>query len=273
MKPVRPRSRVAIDRTGDEFDSSPGSRDAVWPWRPRPSERSTAEAAADRRATVVAEAQARRSRPRRPPARKSAPPPQRAQPAATAPAPPALTPATRQHAALPPAVGTASRAAPRAVARDVIDLAEPTRTRWSTSSNWSASASLRTPRRFKRRFRDPVARKLAEWIDPAQRQQRRFDRSAIAPSCRPIRAGRRRPSSAGGSKPRFGTTVATTPPCWSWFGNESPISAKGKLLARQAHCSRAATAPMRSAWCARPGAAIRCPRTPNPRRWICSARC
>ena len=81
----------------------------------------------------------------------------------------------------------------------------------------------------------PQARRMA---DPAQRRQRRLGRALSRLHRRPIRAGRRRPSCAGASKPRCGTTIATTPRCWSWFENESPISAKGKFALARAMIAR-----------------------------------
>ena len=147
----------------------------------------------------------------------------------------------------------------------------PTPRRWKTSSNWSASTSPRTRPRPKRRYRirwrgnSPNGSSCAA-TTTAPRS------SAIAPSSRPIRVGPRRPSCAGASKPRCGTTIATTPP----YGRGSKTNRRCRPKANsrwRARCWRAATGPMPSAWCATPGETMPCRRIPKTPRSICSARC
>ena len=107
---------------------------------------------------------------------------------------------------------------------------------------------------------------------PAQRRQRRVGRALSRLHRRPIRAGRRRPSCAGASRRRCGTTIATTPRCGR--GSKTNRRCRPRASSRwRGRCSRAATAPMPSVWCATPGATIPCPRTPRARRSTCSARC
>ena len=59
--------------------------------------------------------------------------------------------------------------------------------------------------------------------------------SAIAPSSRPIRAGRRRPSCAGALEAALWDDHRDDATVWSWFENESPLSAKGKFALARAH--------------------------------------
>ena len=81
--------------------------------------------------------------------------------AAAAPAAPALAPATRQHAALPPPRASRRRR-PRSPRRH--RPRRPIPRRWKTSSSWCASTSRPTRPRSQAAISDPVARKLAEWI-------------------------------------------------------------------------------------------------------------
>ena len=118
---------------------------------------------------------------------------------------------------------------------------------------------------------DPVARKLAEWIilrsdDNGASVERYRAFIAANPSWPSQTFLRRRVEAALWDDHRDDATV------WAWFENESPLSAKGKFSLAQARCSRAATAPMPSGWCATPGAAIRCRAIPRARRSTCSAR-
>ena len=93
---------------------------------------------------------------------------------------------------------------------------------------------------------------------PAQRRQRRVGRALSRLHLAPIRAGRRRPSCAGASKRRCGTTVATTPRCWP--GSRTNRRSRPRAVrAGAARCSRAATAPMPSVWCASAWRNDRCP--------------
>ena len=119
---------------------------------------------------------------------------------------------------------------------------------------------------------DPVARKLAEWIilrsdDNGASVERYRAFIAANPSWPSQTFLRRRLEAALWDDHRDDATV------WSWFENESPLSAKGKIRAGARADRRAATAPMRNAWCATPGATMRCRRTPKTPRSTCSARC
>jgi soluble lytic murein transglycosylase len=143
---------------------------------------------------------------------------------------PALAPATRQHAALPPQPAR-KPVAPAAVAatsstsqadtdalENVIELVRKHKPADATQAQAAIS--------------DPVARKLAEWII-----LRSDDNGASVERYRAFIAGnpswpsqtflRRRLEAALWDDHRDDATV------WSWFANESPLSAKGKFsLAR-----------------------------------------
>ena len=147
----------------------------------------------------------------------------------------------------------------------------PTPMRWKTSSSWSASTSPRTRPRPKRRYRIRSRGNSPNGSSCAARTTAPRS-SAIAPSSPPTRVGPRRHSCAGAAKPRCGTTIATTPP----YGHGSKTNRRCRPRADsrwRARCSRAATAPMPSVWCARRGETMPCPRTPKTPRSICSARC
>ena len=191
---------------------------------------SAAEAAADR-AQCRPEYAAKNTAPR--PAQ---PPgiPRPSQPRARA--APAMAPATRQHAALPPPTRKPTVRRPRSPRRR--RPRRPTPMRWKTSSNWCASTSRRTRPRLEAAISDPVAQEARRMDHPAQRRQRRLGRALSRVHHRPIRAGRRRPSCAGASRRRCGTTIATTPPSWAWFENETPLSAKGKFSLARAMIAR-----------------------------------
>jgi soluble lytic murein transglycosylase len=142
----------------------------------------------------------------------------------------AIAPATRQHAALPP-VATRKPAVPAAVAatsstsaddkealENVIDLVRKHKP--ADASQAEAAIS------------DPLARKLAEWIvlrsdDNGASVERYRAFLAANPSWPSQTFLRRRLEAAMWDDHRDDATV------WSWFENESPISAKGKFsLAR-----------------------------------------
>ncbi len=151
----------------------------------------------------------------------------------TSPAPtaaaPALAPATRQHAALPPPAR--KPVAPAAVAttastsqgdtdalENVIDLVRKHKPADATQAQAAIS--------------DPVARKLAEWIilrsdDNGASVERYRAFLSANPSWPSQTFLRRRLEAALWDDHRDDATV------WSWFENESPLSAKGKFaLAR-----------------------------------------
>ena len=139
--------------------------------------------------------------------------------------------------------------------RDVVDLAGRYRGAGKRHRAGAQAASRRMRPQAQAAISDPVARKLAEWVDPAQRRQRRVGRALSRVSSAPIRAGPRRPSCAGASRRRCGTTAATTPRS----GPSSKTNRRSRPRASsrwRARCSRAATAPMPSVWCATPGATI-----------------
>ena len=150
-------------------------------------------------------------------------------PAATAaPAVPALAPATRQHAALPPARTPAATAAVAATSstsqadtealENVIELVRKHKPADATQAQAAIS--------------DPVAKKLAEWIilrsdDNGASVERYRAFIATNPSWPSQTFLRRRIEAALWDDHRDDATV------WAWFANESPLSAKGRFsLAR-----------------------------------------
>jgi len=150
-------------------------------------------------------------------------------PAAPAvPAVPALAPATRQHAALPPArkpPATAAVAATSSTSQadtealeNVIDLVRKHKPADATQAQAAIS--------------DPVAKKLAEWIilrsdDNGASVERYRAFIATNPSWPSQTFLRRRIEAALWDDHRDDATV------WAWFANESPLSAKGRFsLAR-----------------------------------------
>lgn len=147
-----------------------------------------------------------------------------------APVAPALAPATRQHAVLPPAPAR-KPAAPAAVAatsstpqadqdalENVIELVRKHKPADATQVQASIT--------------DPVARKLAEWVllrsDNNGATVERYRAFISANPSWPSQTFlRRRLEAALWDDHRDDATV------WSWFENESPVSAKGRLsLAR-----------------------------------------
>jgi soluble lytic murein transglycosylase len=143
---------------------------------------------------------------------------------------PVIEPATRQHAALPPAQ-TRKPAVPAAVAatsstsqadaealENVIDLVRKHKPADATQTEAAIS--------------DPVARKLAEWIilrsdDNGASVERYRAFIAANPSWPSQTFLRRRGEAALWDDHRDDATV------WAWFENESPFSAKGRFaLAR-----------------------------------------
>jgi len=150
-------------------------------------------------------------------------------PAATAaPAVPALAPATRQHAALPPArtpPATAALAATSSTSQadtealeNVVELVRKHKPADATQAQAAIS--------------DPVAKKLAEWIilrsdDNGASVERYRAFIATNPSWPSQTFLRRRIEAALWDDHRDDATV------WAWFANESPLSAKGRFsLAR-----------------------------------------
>ncbi len=145
-------------------------------------------------------------------------------PLAVAPAAPSLAPATRQHAALPPprkqvtpaAVATTSSTpqSDKDALENVIELVR----KHKPSDATQAEAVIS----------DPVARKLAEWLilrndDNGASVDRYRAFVSANPSWPSQTFLRRRLEAALWDDHRDDATV------WSWFENESPISAKGRF--------------------------------------------
>ena len=154
--------------------------------------------------------------------------------AATAPAAAVLTPATRQHAAVPPparkpsipaavaATSSTSRADTDAL-ENVIELVRKHQPADATQAEAAIS--------------DPVAQKLAEWIvlrsnDNGAPVERYRAFLAANPSWPSQSFLRRRLEAALWDDHRDDAVV------WSWFENESPVSAKGKFALARAMLAR-----------------------------------
>ena len=153
--------------------------------------------------------------------------------AAPAPAPPVLAPATRQHAALPPprrqvapaavAATSSTSQADKDTLENVIELVRKQKPGDATQAQAAIS--------------DPVARKLAEWLilrsDNNGASVERYRAFVSANPSWPSQTFlRRRIEAALWDDRRDDATV------WSWFGNESPISAKGKFALAKAMIAR-----------------------------------
>jgi soluble lytic murein transglycosylase len=147
----------------------------------------------------------------------------------------AIAPATRQHATLPPpaarkptipaAVATTSStsSADKEALENVIDLVRRRRPADATQAEAAIS--------------DPLARKLAEWIvlrsdDNGASVERYRAFLAANPSWPSQTFLRRRIEAALWDDHRDDATV------WSWFANESPLSAKGKFALARAMIAR-----------------------------------
>jgi len=147
-----------------------------------------------------------------------------ATPAAPAPAPPVLAPATRQHATLPPprkqvtpaavAATSSTSQADKDALENVIELVRKQKPGDATQMQAAIS--------------DPVARKLAEWLilrsDNNGASVERYRAFVSANPSWPSQTFLRRRIEAALWDDRSDDTTV-----WSWFGNESPISAKGKF--------------------------------------------
>ena len=158
-------------------------------------------------------------------------------PAAPAPAPgsaPALAPATRQHAALPPparkpvtpAAVAATSSTSQADTEALQGVIELVRKRKPADATQAAAA-----------ISDPVARKLAEWIvlrsdDNGASVERYRAFLAANPSWPSQSFLRRRLEAALWDDHREDAIV------WAWFENESPVSAKGKFALARAMLAR-----------------------------------
>lgn len=166
-------------------------------------------------------------------ARPTAHTPTAAAPAAPAPAPPVLAPATRQHAALP---SPRKHVAPAAVAatsstsqadKDALENVIALVRKQKAADATQAQAAIS----------DPVARKLAEWLilrsDNNGASVERYRAFVSANPSWPSQTFLRRRIEAALWDDR--RDVATV---WSWFENESPISAKGKFALAKAMLAR-----------------------------------
>ena len=152
--------------------------------------------------------------------------------AAPAPAPQVLAPATRQHAALPnprkhvPAAVAATSSTSQAdkdALENVIELVRKQKAGDATQAQASIS--------------DPVARKLAEWLilrsDNNNASVERYRAFISANPSWPSQTFlRRRIEAAIWDDRRDDATI------WSWFENQSPISAKGKFALAKAMLAR-----------------------------------
>ena len=148
---------------------------------------------------------------------------------------PALVPATRKHAALPPPVAR----------KPVIPAAVATTSSTSANDKEALESVIDLVRKHKpadatqaeATISDPLARKLAEWIilrsddnDATVERYRAF--ISANPSWPSQTFLRRRLEAALWDDHRDDATV------WSWFENESPISAKGKFSLARAMIAR-----------------------------------
>jgi soluble lytic murein transglycosylase len=155
--------------------------------------------------------------------------------ATAAPAAPAITPATRQRAALPPpparkppppaavAATSSTPQADRDALENIIELVRNHKPADATQAEATIS--------------DPVARKLAEWIilrsnDNGASAERYRAFITANPSWPSQTFLRRRGEAALWDDHRDDATV------WAWFENESPLSAKGKLVLARAMIAR-----------------------------------
>jgi len=156
-----------------------------------------------------------------------------AAPAAPAPAPPLLAPATRQHAALTPprkhvapaavAATSSTSQADKDALENVIELVRKQKPGDATQAQAAIS--------------DPVARKLAEWLilrnDNNGASVERYRAFVSANPSWPSQTFlRRRIEAALWDDRRDDATV------WSWFENQSPISAKGRFALAKAMIAR-----------------------------------
>lgn len=158
--------------------------------------------------------------------RPSAPAPASARPVAT----PVLAPATRQHAAprkpvTPAAVAATSSTsqADKDTLENVIELVRKRKP--GDASSYADSIS------------DPVARKLAEWIilrsEDNGASVERYRAFLSANPSWPSQTFLRRRLEAAMWDDRRGDSVG-----WSWFENESPVSAKGRFVLAKAMLAR-----------------------------------
>jgi soluble lytic murein transglycosylase len=157
-----------------------------------------------------------------------------AAPAPAAAVPPALAPATRQHAALPPpprkpvipaavAATSSTSQTDKEALENVIELVRKRKPADATQVQGAIS--------------DPVARKLAEWLilrsdDNGASVERYRAFLAANPSWPSQTFLRRRTEAALWDDHRDSATA------WAWFENESPVSAKGKFALAQAMIAR-----------------------------------
>jgi len=149
---------------------------------------------------------------------------------------PAIAPATRQHAALPPLAARKPPPTPAAIAatsttsqadKDALENVIELVRRHKPADATAAEAAIA----------DPVARKLAEWIilrsdDNGASVERYRAFISANPSWPSQTFLRRRLEAALWDDHRDEATA------WSWFQNESPLSAKGKFSLARAMIGR-----------------------------------
>ena len=227
MIPSARASRLAIDRTGHEPGA--GRRTVGVPVGCLGQAKSSAAEAAADRPQRRSQAHGTDRAPAAAHARRTA----AAAPAAPAPAPPVLAPATRQHAALPPprkhvapaavAATSSTSQADKDALENVIELVRKQKPGDATQAQAAIS--------------DPVARKLAEWLilrsDNNGASVERYRAFVSANPSWPSQTFlRRRIEAALWDDRRDDAAV------WSWFENQSPISAKGKFALAKAMIAR-----------------------------------
>ena len=143
---------------------------------------------------------------------------------------PAIAPATRQHAALPPAM--ARKPAPPAAVAATSSTSQADRDTLENVIELVRKHKAADAAQAEAAISDPVARKLAEWIilrsDDNGASVERYRTFITANPSWPSQSFlRRRIEAALWDDRRDDATV------WAWFENESPLSAKGKFsLAR-----------------------------------------
>ena len=148
---------------------------------------------------------------------------------------PAIAPATRQHAALPPPA--ARKQVPQAAVAATSSTSQADTDALENVIEFVRKHNPADATQTEAAIADPVARKLAEWIilrsdnnGASVERYRAF--LAANPSWPSQTFLRRRLEAALWDDHRDDATV------WSWFGNESPVSAKGKFSLARAMLGR-----------------------------------
>jgi soluble lytic murein transglycosylase len=155
--------------------------------------------------------------------------------AAPAPAAAAIAPATRQHAALPPA--TARKPPPTAAVASTSSTSQADTEALENVIELVRKHKPADATQAEAEISDPVARKLAEWIilrsDDNGASVERYRAFITANPSWPSQTFlRRRGEAALWDDHRDDATV------WAWFENDSPLSAKGKMSLARAMIAR-----------------------------------